>query len=116
MLRQVDNNLAGVKEAVVQECLTNIHRHSGSPTALVRLAKKGDLIELEVSDRGHGMTQEAIQKLKEGRSSGVGLRGMKERVGQLGGSLEIYSQGLGVAVRVLLPVVPTDGHHQEPMK
>jgi len=101
---------------VVQESLTNIHRHSGSPTALVRLAKKGDLIELEVSDRGRGMSQEAIQKLKEGRSSGVGLRGMKERVGQLGGSLEICSQGSGVAVRVLLPVVPTNGHHQEPTK
>jgi len=93
---------------VVQECLTNIHRHSGSPTALIRLAKKGDFIELEVSDQGRGMTQEAIQKLREGRSSGVGLRGMRERVGQLGGSLEICSQGSGIVVRALLPAVGTN--------
>jgi len=96
---------------VVQESLTNIHRHSDSATALIKLSRRGDRVQLEILDEGRGMTPEAIERLREGRSSGVGLRGMKERVGQLGGSFELCSQGHGLAVRVRLPIASLEKQH-----
>jgi PAS domain S-box-containing protein len=89
---------------IVQECLTNVHRHSGSPTALVRLMPTQTEIILEVTDQGHGMELEVQQKFSHGASAGVGLRGMRERVRQLGGSLEINSRPDGTTVLAVLPL------------
>jgi PAS domain S-box-containing protein len=89
---------------IVQECLTNIHRHSGSPTACVRLSRKPREIQLEVSDEGRGMSSEIQEKFFAGTSSGVGLRGMKERVRQHGGAIQIRSNGKGTSVVVALPI------------
>src|SRR6266404_2733524 len=64
---------------LVQECLTNIHRHSGSSTALVRLWRTPGEIRMEVSDEGRGIHQEIQSKVASGKSAGVGLRGKRER-------------------------------------
>jgi PAS domain S-box-containing protein len=88
---------------IVQECLTNVHRHSGSSTAHIRLSRSADEIHLEVSDQGKGISTEDQEKFVAGRSSGVGLRGMRERVRQLGGTLQIECLGKGTSVQVELP-------------
>jgi PAS domain S-box-containing protein len=89
---------------IVQECLTNIHRHSGSSTALVRLSRMPDEIILEVSDQGRGIDPETQERFFAGRTSGVGLRGMRERVRQIGGALQIQSTAGGTTVLAILPV------------
>ena len=89
---------------IVQECLTNIHRHSGSSTAHVRLSRVPGEIQLEVRDQGRGMSPEIQEKFQTGGSSGVGLRGMRERVRQIGGSLRIQSNRHGTSVLVVLPI------------
>jgi signal transduction histidine kinase len=89
---------------IVQECLTNIHRHSGSGTAQVRLLRVAGEIHLEVADQGRGISPEIQERFFAGKSTGVGLRGMRERVRQLGGALEIQSDGNGTSVFVMLPI------------
>jgi PAS domain S-box-containing protein len=89
---------------IAQECLTNIHRHSGSSTALVRLSRTPGEIRMEVSDEGRGINQEIRSKVASGESPGVGLRGMRERVKQIGGTLGIHSSGNGACVLVALPL------------
>jgi PAS domain S-box-containing protein len=88
---------------IAQECLTNIHRHSGSSTALVRLLRAAGEIRLEISDEGKGVNQEIQAKIASGGTAGVGLRGMQERVRQLGGSMEIRSNGKGTTVMATVP-------------
>jgi PAS domain S-box-containing protein len=89
---------------LVQECLTNIHRHSGSSTALVKLWLERGEIKMEVRDEGRGIPPEIEAKFASGKSAGVGLRGMQERVKQFGGTLEIHSNGKGASVLVTLPL------------
>jgi PAS domain S-box-containing protein len=89
---------------IVQECLTNIHRHSGSPTALVRIVPAPGEITLEVIDQGRGIDPAVQQRFVLGTSSGVGLRGMRERVRQIGGSLQINSHPNGTSVVAVLPI------------
>src|SRR5262245_20300426 len=74
---------------IVQECLTNVHRHSGSPTAQIRLSRKGGEAFLEVRDQGRGMPSPILSRRGGIESLGVGLLGMRERVRQLGGRLEL---------------------------
>jgi signal transduction histidine kinase len=92
---------------VVQECLTNIHRHSESPVARVRVASSGGDVQVEVEDEGKGIPQEKQAEMVSSGLPGVGLRGMRERLRQLGGSLEIKSAGAGKGTVVMarLPVV-----------
>jgi PAS domain S-box-containing protein len=89
---------------VVQECLTNIHRHSGSATAQVRLSRVPGKIRMEVSDEGCGMRPGVRESFLAEKSTGVGLRGMRERVKQIGGTLQIESDGSGTSVFVVIPV------------
>jgi len=89
---------------IVQECLTNVHRHSSSATASVQLLHKPGEIQLQVSDQGRGINREIQDKFREGKSSGVGLRGMRERIRQLGGRMQIQSSGNGTSVIVILPI------------
>lgn len=89
---------------VVQESLTNIHRHSGSPTAKVSIARVHGLVLVEVADRGKGIPPEKRYEMEATGTIGVGLRGMRERIRQLGGDLEIDSNGAGTVVRVQVPV------------
>jgi signal transduction histidine kinase len=89
---------------VVQESLTNIHRHSGSPVARIRLRQPAAEVEVEIADKGKGMTPEKLQELTASGTPGVGIRGMRERLRQLGGTLEIESSKSGTVVTVKLPV------------
>jgi len=91
---------------VVQECLTNVHRHSGSPVAKIRLSRSANDVQLEVRDKGKGIAPEKLSEMAAKGAPGVGIRGMRERIHQLGGSLEISSDGngKGTIVEVKLPV------------
>jgi len=95
---------------VVQECLTNIHRHSGSKSAAISVSFSGDGISVEVKDCGKGMSVEKLSAIQS-NASGVGIRGMRERVRQLGGQLSIQSDSSGTTVSVSLPA-PLVPKHQ----
>jgi PAS domain S-box-containing protein len=89
---------------VAQECLTNIHRHSGSSTAGVRLMRTSKEITLEVADAGKGIDKYLQSKITSGASIGVGFRGMQERVKLMGGRLAVQSSDHGTSVAVTLPI------------
>ena len=89
---------------IVQECLTNIHRHSGSQTASIRFRQSSDEITCEVRDEGKGMPPEQTAGPVLVGVVGIGLRGMQERVRQLGGSLKIDSNGHGTTITATLPL------------
>lgn len=89
---------------IAQECLTNVHRHSGSSTAFVRLSRTANGIELEVKDEGRGIKEDMRSKINAGTSSGVGFRGMRERVKLIGGGLTVHSNGAGTSVVVTVPL------------
>jgi signal transduction histidine kinase len=91
----------------VQECLTNIHRHSGSSIATIRIAASDNQVRVEVEDRGKGIPQEKQSEMASTGIPGVGIRGMRERLRQLGGSLEIHSDGKGTLIIAQLPVAAT---------
>jgi two-component system NarL family sensor kinase len=89
---------------VVQEALINIHRHAESPTASIRLRGDGRCLTLEIADRGCGVPSETIAHLSTGGGAlGVGVTGMRERLQQLGGTLEIESSERGTTVRARIP-------------
>jgi PAS domain S-box-containing protein len=95
---------------IVQESLTNIFRHSGSDTASVLIALGAGIVRLEVADNGKGMPDDILAALNSsGGQLGVGIRGMKERVRQLGGWLQIRSQQGGTTIIVSLPVRESAG-------
>jgi Signal transduction histidine kinase len=89
---------------VVQECLTNVHRHSESPSAAICLHNSGGKLTLEIRDRGKGMPGDKRGAMAGPGTAGVGLRGMRERVKAFGGELEIISDRRGTLVRATIPV------------
>jgi PAS domain S-box-containing protein len=88
---------------LVQECLTNIHRHSGSKTAVIRIVREPDKIYVEVQDHGKGISQERLAEVQS-KGVGVGISGMRERVRQCGGELMIHSNPLGTKIKAIFPV------------
>jgi signal transduction histidine kinase len=89
---------------VLQESLTNVHRHSGASAASVRLKRNTDHLELEVGDNGQGIPEDHLRRFNAAvGSAGVGITGMRERVRELGGHLEIRSVKNGTTIRVDLP-------------
>src|SRR5581483_5548477 len=90
---------------VLQEGLTNVHRHSGSRVAHVRLAADGAMAILEIRDTGRGIAPFALERLGEDWMGlpGVGLRSMKERIQELGGRLELSSSEKGTTLTAKLP-------------
>jgi len=88
---------------VVQESLTNIHRHSGSASAKIHLTSSEDLVQFQISDRGKGISAERYRDMTTAKA-GVGVRGMEERVRQFGGTLEIFSNQEGTKVVGVLPL------------
>jgi PAS domain S-box-containing protein len=92
---------------VVQEALGNIHRHSGSPTAGVRLSRDAFEVEVEIVDAGRGIPPDKLTSLNLGLGElGVGIAGMRERLRQLGGRLEIESSPKGTTVRATVALKP----------
>ena len=90
---------------LVQECLTNIHRHSGSQTAIVAIREEDHSVVVEIKDAGRGIPLDKQREIRSERT-GVGFRGMRERLRQLGGELDIHSDGRGTLVRAKLPLQP----------
>ena len=88
---------------IVQESLGNIHRHSQSPTAVIRVMENDERLSLEIRDAGRGIAEDKQQQIKLGIRTGVGLRGMRERVTQMGGQLEIESDSTGTAILATFP-------------
>ena len=87
----------------MQESLTNIFRHSGSDTASVQIETRSGIVRLEVADNGRGIPQDILATLNSsGGQLGVGIRGMRERVRQLGGWLQIKSRATGTTIVVTL--------------
>jgi signal transduction histidine kinase len=91
---------------VVQECLTNVHRHSGSRSAVIWVTKEEGTVRVQITDEGHGFSappgadgQEAVLP------TGVGIMGMSQRLKQLGGELHIESNSQGTTVNARIPVL-----------
>jgi PAS domain S-box-containing protein len=90
---------------VVQEALTNIHKHSGSATAEVSLRTNPADVVLEVNDQGRGMPKELLERAgNRGSVAGVGLAGMRERVCEIGGDFHLQSGPQGTTIRISIPV------------
>jgi two-component system, NarL family, sensor kinase len=91
----------------VQECLTNIHRHSGSSVAKVFISHADGHVRVEVGDKGKGISPQKRAEIISSPAAipGVGIRGMRERLRQLGGTLDVQSngEGKGMTVTALLP-------------
>lgn len=93
---------------MVQECLTNIHRHSGGAAATIRMREEDDRLLIEVRDQGRGISLEKQFELSSSGRTGVGFRGMRERLRQLGGTLNIQSDGGGTVVTAVMPLRPAE--------
>jgi signal transduction histidine kinase len=90
---------------MVQECLTNIHRHAGSSTAAIRITQDEACLRVEIEDAGKGIPPAKEAALGSSAQEGVGLRGMRERLRRLAGTLQIQSNGTGTRVIAILPVL-----------
>lgn len=103
-LGRLPNELERTILRIVQECLTNVYRHSQSSTASVQLARGPAEITLAVQDQGKGFPAEESDRMSKSQVTlGVGIRGMMERVKQLGGSMQVRSANPGTIVEVTLP-------------
>jgi two-component system NarL family sensor kinase len=90
---------------VLQESLTNVHRHSKASDASVRFHHQTEAVILEIRDFGQGIPSERLRLLREvGPETGVGLAGMRERLRELNGKLEIESDGYGTNMRAVVPL------------
>src|SRR5580693_2475322 len=104
---------------LVQECLTNIHRHSESETASIRIARESNQIILDIRDQGKGMSPARLAEIQSGRS-GVGIGGMRERLRQFEGSMNIESDSSGTRIFATIPLPkgasPEDQSNAEPSR
>jgi hypothetical protein len=96
---------------VVQESLTNIHRHSGSKRASIRIARAPEAITMEIEDSGRGISKEHLAAVQAG-ASGFGIRAMRERLRPFGGELQISSREAGTRVVVSIPLTQPDAPEQ----
>jgi PAS domain S-box-containing protein len=96
---------------IVQESLTNVHRHSGSKTAFVRQSREVDQITVEVQDQGCGVSREKMAKIQS-QGTGVGISGMRERLRHLNGELIVESNATGTKIIAILRLKPSSGMEQ----
>jgi PAS domain S-box-containing protein len=98
---------------VLQESLTNIHRHSGSNRAKIRAGIDGEAVSLEIRDYGRGIPHEVLENFKtSGNALGVGLAGIRERLREVDGKLDLSSSGDGTILRVSLLVTKARVAHR----
>ncbi len=98
---------------VVQESLTNIHRHSESPVAVILIVREGNGLRIEVRDKGKGVPSGANRSW-ELKKAGVGIQGMRERIAQFGGRFEILSNNKGTTVVAIVPLPPSSVENAAP--
>jgi signal transduction histidine kinase len=89
---------------VLQESLTNVHRHAQATTVDVWLARHDHEVVLTIQDNGRGLPPGTIENFEAGMASGVGLAGMRERLAEFGGKLHVESSRSGTIVRASIPV------------
>jgi signal transduction histidine kinase len=90
---------------ILQEALTNVHRHSGSRNVEIRLTLYQSVVTLAIDDNGKGIPQDVLERFsKSGLNLGVGLAGMRERVKELGGRLELESGKTGTRLKAIIPI------------
>jgi signal transduction histidine kinase len=88
--------------------LTNVHRHSGATDASIKFPHDAEAAILEMRDFGRGITKERLSLLSGASAeTGVGLAGMRERLRELDGNLEIESDGQGTSMRATVPIRAT---------
>jgi PAS domain S-box-containing protein len=89
----------------LQEGMTNVHRHSGATSVQISLTLKGKQVLLGISDNGRGIPQEQLSRFVEGATeAGVGLAGLRERLRELDGSMELRSDATGTRLMVRAPI------------
>jgi len=96
---------------ILQESLTNVHRHSGSQTVEVEIEVDAEAVSLAVRDAGRGIPEQVLEQFGESGTAGVGLAGMRERVADLGGELRVQSSSKGT---LLLATIPLHGGTSKP--
>jgi two-component system NarL family sensor kinase len=89
---------------ILQESLTNVHRHAHSPSVDVRVEASASEIRLDVNDHGQGMSPELLERFRANGGGGVGLNSMRERISELGGRFEIASDSTGTRIQVAIPL------------
>ena len=94
---------------IVQECLANVYRHSGSKSATIRLDRDSQELLLQVEDEGRGMSPQQLSALQTS-GSGVGLRGIQERIRPFSGSFDIQSNRNGTKIEVKFPLQKAAAH------
>jgi signal transduction histidine kinase len=100
---------------VLQESLTNVHRHANARSIDVEITRAAGNAVLVVQDDGKGIAQEVLTAFHAGLAGGIGLGGMRERLAELGGSLEVRSHGNGSLIRSTIPIAAGDAKHSEPL-
>ena len=90
---------------IVQEALTNIRRHSGSPVAKIRIEREPRILKVSIRDEGRGVPSALRSDENLLAATGVGMASMRERARELGGSMEVESDERGTAIEVRLPIV-----------
>lgn len=94
---------------ILQEALTNVHRHSGSRSVEVRLTRDSTLVVLAIQDHGKGIPQDTLDRFKKsGTNVGVGLAGMRERIKELGGTFHLESGPKGTLLKAIVPIASAE--------
>ena len=88
---------------VLQETLTNVYRHSGARTVDVQIKCLDGHVCLTVADDGKGIPQEVLARFYEGAAPGIGLAGMRERLAEFGGQMNVHSSSAGSVVEATIP-------------
>ncbi len=101
---RLPDNIESALFRVLQEALTNVHRHSGSSEVQIKVKLEAGEVRLQVRDNGSGIPKDRLQDLLEGSGAGVGLAGMRERLRETGGNLEIQSDKGGTSINVAIPI------------
>jgi len=103
-LGRLGNNMELVLFRVLQESLTNVHRHSGSKTAIIRIGMDSKQVWLEVKDQGKGNANGDGKISSDCFLPGVGLNGMRERLKDVSGAIEISADETGTRVKAVIPL------------
>ncbi|HEY2352981.1 MAG TPA: ATP-binding protein [Candidatus Acidoferrum sp.] len=101
---------------VLQESLTNVHRHAGAKAIEIVLNCDHRRVTLTVHDDGRGIPREVVNRFRSGLASGVGLAGMRERLAELNGALEVESRPGSSTVRASIPIMESDVAQNKPLE
>jgi len=103
-LRRLGPTIETTLFRVLQEALTNVHRHSGASSVHVSVRASNTEVWLQITDNGKGIPQEKLRRLQSTAASGVGLAGMRERARDLGGSLDVLPASPGTTIVLAIPI------------